>query len=164
MSSKLTPGRIFTSLRHRRGFGVHSPFAFRFITGTLRCPWDYYAYSRLKKRKERTIFRLMAFFDCELKTFGEEAHDFERIHGLAVGPNPRKPGILLAVGHRPTDSEKSEIIRLMPQASGLICFSDTIATALLKDAPCGMSFENLHGLTVYVASSSLPRQHYYISF
>lgn len=34
-----------------RGFGVHSPFAFRFITETLHCPapYGYYAYEELRR-------------------------------------------------------------------------------------------------------------------
>lgn len=163
-SLSFSPARIFTSLRHRRGFGVHSPFAFRFITETLRCRWDYYAYSKLKNGRERLIFRVMAFLDCRLTALGEEAPRLMQIHSLAVGASPRKPGYMLAVGHNTSDEELAEIQRLMPHAAGLICFKCGLACSLLKNMTNGMSFENLHGLTVYVSSPSLPRQHYFVSF
>lgn len=41
--------------RHRRGYGVHSPFAFGFITGVVYERGEYYAYAELREqRKERT--------------------------------------------------------------------------------------------------------------
>lgn len=36
--------------RHRRGYGVHSPFAFQFITGVLYETGEYYAYRDLGSR------------------------------------------------------------------------------------------------------------------
>ena len=35
--------------RHRKGYGVHSPFAFRFITDVVYEHYPYYAYSELDK-------------------------------------------------------------------------------------------------------------------
>ena len=35
--------------RHRRGYGVHSPFAFAFITGVIYERLPYYAYTRLSR-------------------------------------------------------------------------------------------------------------------
>ena len=34
-------------LRHSRGFGIHSPYAFRFVTEVLNQPCSYYAYNSL---------------------------------------------------------------------------------------------------------------------
>lgn len=106
----------------------------------------------------------MAFLDCRLTAVGEEAPRLMQIHSLAVGPSPRKPGYMLTVGHNPSETEISEIRRLMPDATGLICLQRDIAPRLLKNMTSGMSFENLHGLTVYISSPSLPRQHYFVSF
>jgi len=36
--------------RHRRGYGVHSPFAFDFLTYVVYERGEYYAYRELKKR------------------------------------------------------------------------------------------------------------------
>lgn len=35
--------------RHRRGYGIHSPFAFRFVTGVVYERGCYYAYAPLKR-------------------------------------------------------------------------------------------------------------------
>lgn len=49
-------------LRHGRGFGVHSPFAFRFITEVLRETLPYYDYSQLHGRGEELFYRVACYF------------------------------------------------------------------------------------------------------
>ena len=58
-------------LARRRGFGIHSPFAFAFVRGVLAQPCGYYCYPRLggearaaglSSRLLRLIFRLSLFF------------------------------------------------------------------------------------------------------
>lgn len=48
--------------RHTRGFGVHSPFAFRFITECIGEQWPYYAYDTLRTPRQRFALRLGAYF------------------------------------------------------------------------------------------------------
>lgn len=53
-----------------RGFGVHSPFAYKFITETLHCPYAYYAYqpiadeARTRREMEdaERLFRIVLHF------------------------------------------------------------------------------------------------------
>lgn len=67
--------------RHRKGYGIHSPFAFNFVTGVIYENWPYYAYSRLnqvdrsssvlhlRRKDSRLLFRLANFVrpaDCWL--------------------------------------------------------------------------------------------------
>lgn len=58
-------------LARRRGFGIHSPFAFDFVRRVIACRYDYYCYPRLaalarrdgcSPRLLRLIFRLSLFF------------------------------------------------------------------------------------------------------
>ena len=58
--SKLQKVGWLTRYRHSKGFGVHSPFAFRFITEVLgeRCP--YYDFERLKSPHQRLLYRIAA--------------------------------------------------------------------------------------------------------
>lgn len=50
----------FRRWRHSRGFGVHSPFAFRFITEVLCLPeiYGYYSYLDIPRGELRTLFRV----------------------------------------------------------------------------------------------------------
>lgn len=55
----------------RRGFGVHSPFAFRLITEVIgeRCP--YYDYKRLPGESDKLLYRLAAWLQpSEIKELG----------------------------------------------------------------------------------------------
>lgn len=49
-------------LRHSRGFGIHSPFAYRFITEVLNQPYAYYSYDKLRTDRERLIYRVALSF------------------------------------------------------------------------------------------------------
>ena len=46
-------------LRHSKGFGIHSPFAFSFVLRVLREKCAYYAYSDIEERR-RLAIRLVA--------------------------------------------------------------------------------------------------------
>lgn len=54
-------------LRHKRGFGVHSPFAFRFITEVLNPPrkYRYYAEDGCASKDGRFLARLSGFFGSD---------------------------------------------------------------------------------------------------
>lgn len=47
-SSIVRPLRWLFRFRHRRGYGIHSPFAFNFVTGVVYEQGMYYAYPELK--------------------------------------------------------------------------------------------------------------------
>lgn len=48
--------------RHGRGFGVHSPFAYRLITEVLRQKLPYYDWDHVTGRHERMLYRLACRF------------------------------------------------------------------------------------------------------
>lgn len=50
--------RWIRRFRHRCGYGVHSPFAFDFITSVVYCSDAYYAYEPLRRTLEPSISRL----------------------------------------------------------------------------------------------------------
>lgn len=47
--------------RHRCGYGVHSPFAFEFITNVIYEKAPYYAYKELEQQKRRSHIRINRF-------------------------------------------------------------------------------------------------------
>lgn len=63
------PQRMFRWLRrirHRCGYGIHSPFAFSFVCGVLYERGTYYAYARLDKSYRRPTSRGLRRKDCRL--------------------------------------------------------------------------------------------------
>jgi hypothetical protein len=70
---------LFYKLRHRRGHGIHSPFAFRLITHVIEEQRPYYAYQDIReylllfppkikknlKKSDRLAFRLVNYFDAK---------------------------------------------------------------------------------------------------
>lgn len=62
--------KLFYRLFHRKGHGVHSPFAYNLITRVIEEELPYYAFdeieTRFKKRSNhgRLLFRLVTYFGC----------------------------------------------------------------------------------------------------
>ena len=53
--------------RHRRGYGIHSPFAFRFVTGVIYERGRYYAYDALREIYNAAPHRYgLRWKDCQL--------------------------------------------------------------------------------------------------
>lgn len=60
MSFVLKLQLAYSRWRHGHGFGIHSPFAYRFVTEVLRQGYGYYAYLRLPgDARLRTVFRVV---------------------------------------------------------------------------------------------------------
>ncbi|MCM1451256.1 MAG: hypothetical protein NC102_03280 [Clostridium sp.] len=60
--------------RHSRGFGVHSPFAYRLITECLRERLPYYAYAEFTGLEQCLAFRLAVFFQPQkIRGMGKDA-------------------------------------------------------------------------------------------
>ena len=53
-------------IRHRCGYGIHSPFAFGFVCSVIYERGTYYAYARLDKSYSRTTSRGLRRKDCRL--------------------------------------------------------------------------------------------------
>ncbi|MDE6301480.1 MAG: hypothetical protein K2M19_07165 [Muribaculaceae bacterium] len=62
-------GEWYKRLRHSRGFGVHSPFAYRMVREVLAAPRGcaYYAESALDRRDLRRLYRILVeLHPCEV--------------------------------------------------------------------------------------------------
>lgn len=59
-SSIVRPLRWLLRFRHRRGYGIHSPFAFSFVTGVVYEQGTYYAYPELK-----AMYKNSAHMGCD---------------------------------------------------------------------------------------------------
>ena len=127
----------FLRFRQRRGYGVHSPFAYAFIRDVLLQTWPYYAYEELDRLHpwaerhvttyprncRRMLFRMAnAVQPGTMSVLGERAT--ERAYMSAAVPKARwvEGGVadLVLVAHERL-SEVPELINPLPPRATLIC-------------------------------------------
>lgn len=161
----LNPLRMYRRWRHGRGFGVHSPFAYHFITEVLRQPLPYYSYARIGGRTERTIFRITAFLRPATVAVAAPRQVREAI-ALAV-PRAR----IIAPGEGAADllvvdAEMHPDISAGAAQHAVIINPEgspgwrTLCGAMER----GMTFAGGGILAVAVALPHLPRQHFEVNF
>lgn len=159
------------ALRHSRGFGIHSPFAFRFVTEVLCQPLPYYAYGMLgSDPRLRLIHRLTAYWQpariCLL------ARDTEPL--LAAAKSARtsietvtadmQPDMLIA-DDMDTDTELYLGLLAGGHTHAVVLNSDKhTRSAVCGALPHGMTFCGSHGTLVVAACRHLPRQDFNVKF
>lgn len=144
--------------RCSRGFGVHSPFAYRFITEVLCLPgeYGYYAYSSAgRDRRMRLLVRLLACFNPVSVAIDLDA-GAERVEALVrevlphAAVNEGKPDFIIA---------DKDLAGFMP-CNALILGRE--AASVLASARAalghGMTFFNGCDCAVIAALEHLPRQ------
>lgn len=178
---KFDLARRYKRWRHGRGFGIHSPFAYDFITRTLRERMPYYAYSKLDalaaekwqgasgQRLLRLIFRIAVRFNPATAAIvgGRNA----ALHIVALKSVRRDIDL-----HSPLADAELIIINddsatLSPaRESAVYIFPDTAhggfraCEALWAATTRGMRFDNSRGFTVIVLSPRLPRQQFDVRY
>lgn len=134
-----------------RGFGIHSPFAFRFVREVLTQRYAYYCYPELDKAARadgvppavvRALFRTaMAFRPAPITVVGDKTS----------APSVRRA---LALGNPATDNDNDNAIYRCMAGLGIHAAQ---VEATWAAAQCGMLFR-APGLTVLVDSTRLPHQ------
>ena len=66
LSCLLRPFRWLKRFRHRCGYGIHSPFAFQFVTGVIYEKGEYYAYDALENLYRQESNHELRLKDCKL--------------------------------------------------------------------------------------------------
>ena len=161
---------LLTILRRRaraKGFGVHSPFAFRFITEVLSERLFYYDYDRLDSKRDRTLYRIAVYF-CPTKVYTS----------CTDNANP----IFMAcpkAGRADTDSCDMAVFSTVDEVDAMLSAIDRECRIILIDEAryaldkikkhletlqCGMIFDNANDLCVIVPSRKLPRQDFELKF
>lgn len=162
----LAPLQALQRLRHSRGFGVHSPFAFRFIMEVIGERLPYYDYASLPTPRERLAYRLAAFLQpSTLKAEGGAAY-LERAAALALkghqGKPPRwsllDPAPLLIAGPK-ANTEKLQS-HLSQGSSILLEYADPATVQTLRQSmPRGVIFDNQKSLAIIIPDPNLPLQY-----
>lgn len=162
-------GRQWTLLRHSGGFGIHSPFAFSFVTRVLHEKAAYYAYGKLPRdRRWRTLYRVLLLLQPEhirMVVSDGLRGACEVVTSLAAEGYVSPRGEML-IADRTSEAEAlfdkagdAHIILLQATAEQ--------RAALRRHAAargCGMIFDNCRGAVIYVSYSHLPQQNFIVGF
>ncbi|MDE5554651.1 MAG: hypothetical protein K2J10_05650, partial [Muribaculaceae bacterium] len=174
---RLNLARRYKRWRHGRGFGIHSPFAYDFITRTLRERLPYYAYTKLdalaaaqrlgasEQRRLRLIFRIAVRFNPpSAAIIGNRNDSLQKVALKSVrrdiNLNADVPEADLIIVN--DDSSRSLTLR----DKAVCIFPDTniggqkTCEDIWAATTSGMRFDNSRGFTIIVKSPHLPHQHF----
>lgn len=159
-------GRRRTAL----GFGVHSPFAFRFITEVLRPPrcYGYYAYDEIgKDLVARLAVRLMAYFNPS--TIAYSIADKDKLRALRDIASMVVPEVRRTSGAADMlILDTSEVIADISEHSHsghifIIGRNAAASAATIKPMKGIMIFTNDSDIAVVVALPHLPHTVYHLT-
>lgn len=157
--------------RHSRGFGVHSPFAFEFITEVLCQPRHYYAYAQLPRdSRQRLLHRLVVALQPKAATVvcADSALWWPAIKSAvsACRLDEETPEFVLA---NATEASPEELLAYIDKGAHLMivnaesCLRDAIKTHMQARGH-GMTFANSCGTIIVANYSHLPAQHFNVRF
>lgn len=168
---RLLPRRLTAPLRHWRtakGFGVHSPFAYHFITRVLRERLPYYDFDRLAEvegpiaaRYARLLYRLTDYFSPATATVsGIHAEPARRIMQMAAPAIEftEGSGADMAVCAGSCGFTLSDV-----PVSVIFSTKRSEIARLTRLVTQGMTFSNGHVLII-VKRRGLPRQDFRLRF
>lgn len=146
--------------RRSRGFGVHSPFAYRFITMVLRGRMVYYSSAEIESMPDAGWHRLLFRFVCEFEPAEVCAPAFSPTERRAIALADSRVRLL-------ADGGVGELTMCSPKGDVAIVRDITLAPvrwrALRDGMTAGMTFTN--GRTgIAVSRPDLPRQDFEILF
>lgn len=158
-------------LTRRRGFGIHSPFAFDFVRRVINQPCRYYCYPLLDEAARRTgirrsvlrlVFRIALFFQPrDVRIFSEDyGYDVAVREALPEGCDPTGPSMMIVAMH--VDGKKLDDVLACAASGGIVVIAgmrhlSDVAHAVWVNAAGGMMFRG-SDVAVYVGLRHLPRQ------
>lgn len=162
-------------IRHRCGYGVHSPFAFRFLTDVVYERTPYYAYSTLdealplahsmRRRKGlHLIFRVANWLQPAVAVLPQGACHERRYlqagcrHAIVMAHAPACGADLMVL--REPDEQAAQMVR-----AGGVLILDNLQQhrEWFRRLPATVTFD-LYDLGVAIYEERLTKQHYIINF
>lgn len=177
----LALARLYKRWRHGRGFGIHSPFAYDFITRTLRERLPYYGYDDidaavassatqppLSARRLRLIFRIAVRFNpASVAILGDSGESSLTTTLKAVRQNIEitdrtdDADFIIINGDTQFSLDKESTVILLPDTRR--AGSDTLER-VWQQVGRGMRFDNGCGFSIIVADPKLPRQQFDVRY
>lgn len=162
-------------IRHRCGYGVHSPFAFRFLTDVVYERTPYYAYSTLdaslplaygmrRKKGLHLMFRIANWLQPAVAVVPQEACHERRYlqagcrHAIVMAHAPACGADLIVL--REPDERAAQMVR-----AGGVLILDNLQQhrEWFRRLPATVTFD-LYDLGVAIYEERLTKQHYIINF
>lgn len=178
---RLDLARRYKRWRHGRGFGIHSPFAYDFITRTLRERLPYYAYDRfealaasqrlgvLELKRLRLIFRIAVRFNpASAIIIGDRNASLQKValksvrRNVNFAPEPSDADLII-INDDSADikSMRDKLVYIFPDTN---CGGLSTCERIWSETTRGMRFDNSRGFTIIVHSPTLPRQRFDVRF
>lgn len=158
-------------LARRRGFGIHSPFAFDFVRRVINQPCRYYCYPLLDEAARRTgirrsvlrlVFRVALFFQpCDVRIFGDaDGYDEAVREALPDGCDRTGPSMMVVA--QPVDGKMLDDVLACVASGGIVVIAGRkhlpdVVRSVWVNAARGMMFRG-SDVAVYVGMQHLPRQ------
>lgn len=162
-------------IRHRCGYGVHSPFAFRFLTDVVYERTPYYAYSTLdaslplaysmrRQKGLHLMFRIANWLQPAVAVVPQEVCHERRYlqagcrHALVMAHAPACGADLIVL--REPDEQAAQMVR-----AGGVLILDNLQQhrEWFRRLPATVTFD-LYDLGVAIYEERLTKQHYIINF
>ena len=156
---RLMPRRVVRWWRSK-GHGVHSPFAYRFITMVLRDKGRYYADKELNAMPDSRWHRLLFRLVCEFQPREVKVPRLSRSERRAIelADSRIAPESLKDTGVLTMRSPQCEIKVVRDINANANAWQE-----IMQGMTCGMTFSN--GLTgISVTRPDLPRQHFEVKW
>ncbi len=170
--------RRYKRWRHGRGFGIHSPFAYDFITRTLRERLPYYAYDSLdakaaaesiRLRRLRLLFRIAVRFNPATVAIVGERHADAEVAAVKAARSTVKVTGDPAEADMVIVNDDSQAVGSVGQRA-VVVFPDKAhggsetCERVWSSVSRGMRFDNSGSFTIIVCSPTLPRQSFEVKF
>lgn len=144
-----------------RGHGVHSPFAFRFITTVLREPGVYYAYPQIESMPDAEWLKLLFRLVCEFEPSRIEAIRLTPSERQAISLADSRAEVSVGTQGGACMVMHGKCAEVMIERS--ITGHDSAWPRILGGMTSGMTFTN-GSAGIAVIRPDLPRQDFEINF
>ncbi|MCD8387762.1 MAG: hypothetical protein LUD17_12865 [Bacteroidales bacterium] len=150
--------------RRRRGYGVHSPFAYRFICSVITEELPYYDYWRLGTDEEKLLYRVAVFLQpVEIRSVGGGEIAAARL-GCPKRKDRKPPRCIdmeatrLAVAG--ANAPEADVVAMMRKGYCVVWQHSATPEVrrALDELGCGMTFGVGHRMSIILPLPQLPRQ------